>query len=431
MTGELGVAAEVRSRLEEGESAVTEFLSESLRIPSVTGDEGAYAEFLERWARTRGWQVERLRLDDPELAGLAGLENEENPKGRWNLLLRPWPRSARPLLVVNGHLDVVPPGEPESWTGGAFDGRTEDGWVHGRGAVDTKGPIAAALLGVCALAEMHRRPAVDVEFHLVLGEERSGIGTRAALESWQSPDGVVVLEPSGSLLVSASTGLIAFEVVVHGISAHTSKPWEGRDALLHLLRIHESLSRREAEKNAAARSGDFAEVPIPAPFVIGTIEAGRFRNAVPDRAAMVGRLGLLPGESPQDAASALTALVQRIDEEAGWLSATEVTVFHGLAGWRTDQRDPLVAAMRSAVESLGRDGEPRVLTAGSDAGYYGELGIPTVLFGPGEMALAHSPDERIEVTEVIASAAIIAGTVAAMPGGAARESPRASKEPGS
>lgn len=80
MTGELGVAAEVRSRLEEGESAVTEFLSESLRIPSVTGDEGAYAEFLERWARTRGWQVERLRLDDPELAGLAGLENEENPK---------------------------------------------------------------------------------------------------------------------------------------------------------------------------------------------------------------------------------------------------------------------------------------------------------------------------------------------------------------
>lgn len=410
------IAAELRSWLSARERDIAEFLSDSLRVPSVTGAEGAYAEFLEEWALARGWQAERLRLDDPALAGLAGIDGEERPAERWNLLLRPRPRSGRPLLVVNGHLDVVPPGEPESWSGEPFDGRVEDGLVHGRGAVDTKGPIVSALLGVEALVSIGSTPEVDIEFHLVLGEERNGVGTRAALERWESPDLAVVLEPTGSRIVSASTGLIAFEIVAHGASAHTSKPWEGHDALLQLLRIHQALSQRESERNARARAGDFSGIPAPVPFVVGTLEAGRFRNAVPDRAAMVGRLGLLPGEDPALAAEQLAGLVRQIDEDAGWPFATEVTVFHGLAGWRTERDDPMILAMRAAAGALGMAGDPLVLTAGSDAGYYGEHGIPTALFGPGEMALAHSPDERIAISEVVASAALVATAIALIPG---------------
>lgn len=415
MTGEAGTAAvatELLGRLSANEAEIADLLAESLRIPSVTGDERAYAEYLEHWALARGWQTERLGLDDARLLGLNGIAEEERPAERWNLLLRPLPRTGAPLLVVNGHLDVVPPGRPEEWTGTAFDGRLEDGYVHGRGAVDTKGPIVAALLGVEALLAAAGVAGVDIEFHLVCGEERSGIGTRAALASWECPDRVLVLEPSGSRAVAASSGLIAVEIVTHGVSAHTSKPWEGRDALAQLLRIHSALAQRESARNEAARSGDFDGIPEPVPFVIGTLQAGRFRNAVPDRAEMVGRIGLLPGESPVVAAEELRALVRGIDDSAAWPASSEVTVFHGLAGWRTDRDDPLLIAMLAAGAALGLSAEPLVLTAGSDAGYYGELGIPTVLFGPGEMALAHSPNERIAVSEVVSAAAIIAAAVA-------------------
>ncbi|UOR02408.1 ArgE/DapE family deacylase [Leucobacter allii] len=406
------IATEVQADLLGRANLAAEFLAEGIRLPSLSGDEAPYAQFIEKWADDQGWEVDRLRLDDPRIVAVEGLEKERNVSGRWNLLLRPWPRSGKPLLVINGHLDVVPPGEPESWSGAPFDGRIEDGSVYGRGAVDTKGPIAAALLGVSNLVERGIRPEIDVEFHLVLGEELSGVGTRAALECWNVPDRVLVLEPSDSRMVIASTGLIAFEVVTHGVSAHSSKPWEGQDALEHLLRIHRVLRRREQEKNAAASTGEFADVPVPAPFVVGTLDAGRFRNAVPDRATMVGRIGLLPGESPRASAEALTALVQQVGEDAKWPLASDVTVFHGLAGWRTDPRNSLVEALGHALESLECHGRPEVLTAGSDAGYYGERGIPTVLFGPGEMALAHSPNERIAVSEVVVAAAAIASAVA-------------------
>ncbi|WP_308797804.1 M20 family metallopeptidase [Agromyces silvae] len=374
---------------------IADLLSASIRCSSISGDEAGYASYLRAWCEARGWHTETQPVPD-----------EPGARARWNLLARPFARAGRPLLVINGHLDVVPVGDADAWSGEPFDGRVEHGYVHGRGAVDTKGPIVSALLAADVLTRSSAELAVDLELHLVVGEEGDGVGTRTALRSGERPAMAIVLEPSGNELVTASTGVLAFEITAHGVTAHSSKPWEGRDALAHLLAIRGALSEREEARRAAFAVEGFAAVPDPLPFVVGAVQAGDYPMAVPALARMSGRIGLSIDADIDAERAALVELVARVDREHGSPVASDVRVLHALSGWWTSPASPLVAAFQ--------DLPTLVLTAGSDAGYYGVSGVDTVLFGPGELELAHGPDERILISEVERASEILATAIASI-----------------
>lgn len=411
------VVGRLQATVEGLREPMLEFLSGAVRCPSVSGDEDTIHGFLTGWFDANGWTHETQRLHLTAAGRAADPATEPRLDQRCNIVA--WPRPPRdhvPTVVLNGHIDVVPPGDVESWTLPPFSGMRRGGRVHGRGSVDTKGPVAAGVFALQALRNLEVELPFDVAVQLVVAEETTGIGTRAAFERITQPAAAIVLEPTCGIAAPAGTGLLFFRVEIDGVSAHTSAPWRGQDAFLHLMRIHSALSDLADARAEEHRNEYFADIPTPVPFVMGTVRAGTWRAAVPDTAEMAGRWGVAAGENLDEMRAGIEALVAKVDADAGWGARPSRVVWqHELPGWQTDADTPLVQAARESVDAVRGSATPLVgMTAATDAAQYGPRGIPTIIYGPGDTALAHSPDESIEEDEVVASAEVLARTVLAL-----------------
>lgn len=403
----------VQDRITRGREQMLEFVSEAVQHASVSGEEDRIHDFLIAWLDRHGWTHESQPLSELAAHHRA---NEPNVDRRANIIA--WPRPPRegmPSMILNGHIDVVPAGDHATWTDAPFSGVRRDGRIYGRGAVDTKGPIAAALYAVDALSELADSLPFDLAVQLVCAEETTGVGTRAVFSRVPEPLAAIVLEPTNGAVAPIGTGLLFFELEVEGRSAHTSAPWRGADAFLHLMRVHEAMAGLADERGA--RFGEqyrtyFGDIPTPVPFVVGTVSAGTWRAAVPDSARMAGRWGTAPGEDLGALRDDLEALIARVDSDASWgQHPTRIHWQHELPGWETTAGHPLVAAAERAIARA--TGSPKVtgLTAGTDAAQYGPKGIPTIIYGPGDTALAHSPDEFIDEDAVELGSRVIADTL--------------------
>ncbi|MGC5365617.1 M20 family metallopeptidase [Streptomyces sp. DT24] len=391
---------EIRDRTVTHADALLELLAESVRRPSESGWEDRVDGLYLDWFAEHGWQAERLPL--------AASATENRAEERANVLAW-WPRRrGRPVVVLNGHMDVVPARQEDGWSRPPYDGARADGLVHGRGSTDMKGGIASGLLALTALADAGFDPPFDIAVQLVAGEETTGIGTRTLLEGFPRPAAALVLEPTDCVIVPVSTGLQFFTVDVAGRSAHTSAPWRGVDAFDRLLRVRAALLDLAERRGAAYRHPLFADVPTAIPFAIGTVAAGHWRAAVPASATMSGRIGVRPGESLEAVRAEFLAAVAAAPADDPSLPAPEVRWDHGLLGWETAQDHPLIKALAAARETVL--GEPRFtgFTAGSDAACFGAAGVPTAVFGPGQVSRAHGPDESVAEADVVAAADVLA-----------------------
>lgn len=386
-------------------------LSDTVRIPSVTGSERAVAEWYAAWMTSHGWEYELQPL-----SGTRFTAGEETVADRVNVIGYPLgkPAPETPVIVLNCHIDVVPPGPAELWASEPFSGDRTGGRVHGRGTVDMKGGIAAALIALDTLRQRGTHLALTPVLHLVIGEETTGVGTRIALDHGEPPQAAVILEPTNNTIVTACTGLQFFRVTAHGKAAHSSAPWRGVDALERLLRLREALIATATKRSAAFTHPRFADVPTGIPFTIGMLDAGTYRAAVPDRASLTGRIGLRPGESAETAraefAAALRATVAGDAHEPEYPHEIE---WQGepYPGWDTAEDDQLVVAFRTALTAAGGVADLAGFTAGNDAGQYAQLGATTLVFGPGDAALAHTSDESVAERDVLLAAHTVAAAL--------------------
>lgn len=383
-----------------------ELLGRSVQAQSVTGYEEPVVQLYEQTLRSFGWTVETQPLADSRLR-----EGEKRVGKRANIIATFGGRDAG-LLVLNGHLDVVPPGDPADWSLSPFSGRLVDGRLYGRGSVDMKGGIASAVLAMRALEKSKVMPAHDVRLELVIGEETTGVGTRMVLENdSRVPSAVVVLEPSGCRIVPISTGLQFFTITVSGRAAHTSAPWRGVDAFEKLLTVRAALMALARQRSEKYSHELFADVPTGLPFAIGQVSAGDYPASIPAIATMSGRIGLAPGEDPQNVRAMIVDAVQSLQKDDPWFIDHPPLIAwgnDGLRGWETPTDSDLVQSFVRAHDTLDRSPELVGFTAGSDAAFYGGAGIPTVVFGPGDVTLAHSPNEYVEVSEIVAVAKVLA-----------------------
>jgi acetylornithine deacetylase len=207
--------------------ALARDLAALVQVPSVTGDERAALERLGELAEALGLQPELHRHDLAALRAHPGYPGEEAPRSElWGLAVTV-PGAAgggRPRLALDGHVDVVPPGTAQWRHGGPWSGAIADGFVWGRGAVDMKAGVIAALHALAAAG-----PSAPCEAVLltVASEEDGGLGTFAALERDAAFDACLIPEPMGSDVVCAHAGAPTFEGVVHGVSAHAALRLEG------------------------------------------------------------------------------------------------------------------------------------------------------------------------------------------------------------
>ena len=307
----------------------------------------------------------------------------------------------RPVLIVNGHLDVVPVHRP-GWTRDPFAGELDGGRLYGRGTADMKGGIAAAVEALAALRRAGREPACDVAFHLVADEERGGALGTAALVAAGAVHGAacIVPEPTGMALCVAERGLFTATITVHGRPAHGSQPSDGVSAVEKAAKVVLAL-------HAADFGGPDHELLGRPTCNVGVIQGGTGHNTVAERCTVVADRRLLPGATGESAEAELRAKVDAIaDPDLRYDLQPDV---FGEAS-ELDPDHPFVGQVQSAVgTALGRPAQVIGMRFTTDARFVrNQAGIPTVVCGPGEIAQAHTNDEWVEVERLADAAAVYA-----------------------
>jgi acetylornithine deacetylase len=381
------------------------FLGELVAIPSEGGAETPAQERVAEWMEENGLEVDVWELD---LEGLkthpaysAEIEREE-ALGVVGVIDG---RGGGKTLILNGHVDVVPPGDPSLWGFSPWDGSVVDGRVRGRGSLDMKGGLACALFAAKAIQDAGVRLRGRLVLQSVVGEEDGGVGTLAAVMRGYRGDGAIIMEPTGLAICPAQAGALNFRITLRGRAAHGCVRDEGVSALEKLFPLYQELLALEAERNHNAGGALFRAYKNPFPLSVGRVEGGDWPSTVPDWIRVEGRYGLKPGEEEAEARSAFQRALDRGSAGDPWLRANppELEWWGGrFLPATTPAEHPLVTQLAEVVEdTLGRSPMLEGVTYGSDLRHLVlEGNIPTVLFGPGDIRCAHTVDESVSVKDL-------------------------------
>ena len=365
-----------------------------VRVPSVTGDERAALERLGELAAGLGLEAQLRRHDLAALRAHPEHPGEEAPRDElWGLTVTVPGRGAR-RLAVSGHVDVVPAGTAP-WRHGPWSGASEDGRLYGRGAVDMKGAVVAALH---ALAAVRDRGGADAELVLVAvgSEEDGGLGAFAALDRDAAFDACMIPEPTGWDVVCAQAGALTFEGVVPGVAAHAAHRLAGMSAIDRYLPVHRALAAHERALNADVEHPLMRALELPYPLVVGRLAAGEWSSSVPDRLVFEGRAPVRVGEDPAAARAGVEAAVAATRPDAGvrWAGGQ-------FASGATPADHPFAALVRDALRvELGREVALAGVPWGADLRLWTARGIPCVMAGTPGIERAHAVDEHVALADL-------------------------------
>jgi acetylornithine deacetylase len=391
-------------------------LERLVRVPSITGDEGAVQDTVAELLADSGVPSERLEPDPAEARADPDWPGEEMPRDRLPIVVGRLGRpGGGPRLVLVGHVDVVPIGDPASWSHDPWAAERDGDRLYGRGAVDMKGGVASILGALQAVARsgLESRLAGEILFASVPSEEDGGQGMLAAIRAGVTGDKAVITEPTGLDIVIAHAGAITFRLTVPGRAAHASVRREGVSALDNLQTLVRALQADETERNGAETDPLMTVHGLPYATIIGKVSGGDWASTVIDRIVADGRYGVKLGQTWRDAERDLLRCIDDANESDPFLRDHPATV--ELTGGkfssaRIPAEHPLATGLAAVAGSmLGREiafhGEPY----GADMRLLVNEGrTPTVIFGPGDKLVAHSADEWVSVDEVVACARTLA-----------------------
>jgi acetylornithine deacetylase len=381
--------------------ALVDDLTALVRVPSATGRERAALELVCAQAQALGLQA---RIEEEDLAAVRahadhpGEEVERTELVNARVSVPGGPRR----LALCAHVDVVDPGSV-AWTdGNPYSGVVRDGAVYGRGSLDMKAGVVAALHAMAAA----RDADCAVDLLVVSSEEDGGLGAFAALQRDAAYDGCVIPEPTGFDVVCAQAGAITFTGVVTGVSAHAAERLHGVSAIDRYLPVHAALAAYERDVNASVQHELMRKLDLPYPLLVGKLRAGTWSSQVPDRLEFEGRAPVRVGETVENARAVVEAAIAAADPAA----AVAVTWSGGsFASAETDPADPLVRLVRDATNAE-RGGEAALAGVpwGADMRLFCAQGIPTVMVGTTGIERAHAVDEHVVIDEVLALTRILA-----------------------
>jgi acetylornithine deacetylase len=380
------------------------FLERLVAEPSTVGREAGAQRVLAAELERLGFAVRELAVPDT-IGGEDGAGVPQTSYADRPLVVGERRSGGGRSLLLNGHVDVVPAGDPARWATPPFSPVTRDGWMHGRGAGDMKSGFAMATLAIEALQEQDPA-ALDGALSVVgvIEEECTGNGTLAAAHAGVLADAVVLVECTGLELLLGGAGISWFEVTVEAPARHAAMATAADNPIEACMPLMARLRGLEREINETYRA------PVPYALNIGTMRAGDWPSSVPESATFEARLAFPPAWTPDDAERRIR---ETLDGAAG-------VRFHGFRAQphALDRNHELVQAV-SAAHREAHGTAPRALVgnATTDARVYlNQFGVPALCYGPRARNI-HGRDEAVELRSIVDGARTLARFIPAWMGG--------------
>ena len=345
-------------------------------------------------------ELEISNLIYDRLVSIGGLEVHKQlvTKSRSNVIaiLRGSPHGRS--LMLNGHMDTV---GTEGMIIEPFSPVVENGRLHGRGSCDMKGAIAAMIGAAKCLVDSNTKLLGDLMLAFVVDEEYVSVGMKKLIEKYRA-DAAIVGEPTGMKVATAHKGFVWVEVEARGKAAHSSVPERGVNAISLTAKVVCGLDR--LQQQLAAR----AHPILGAPKVhASVIEGGTDWSIVPDRCILRLERRTLPGESAQSVMAEIRDIIQKVRLENPDFAAGARDVYN-MPPLETSSSEPVVDLLCRTVSELTGERQASIgVPYWTDGALLSRsAAIPTCVFGPGDIRVAHSADEYVKLEDVLNSAEI-------------------------
>lgn len=399
------------------EAWLVDRLRRLVTVPSVGGTaaESEAQHLVAGWLTGLGADVDAWEIDLGAAATAADAPGQEVDRTEaWGVVgTLAGAEDGEPGLVLCGHTDVVPAGDPALWPGDPFTPRLAGRRLHGRGTCDMKGGLVAALCAVRAVQVAGVRLRRPLAVHSVIGEEDGGLGAWATLARGHRGAACVIPEPTAGTVMTASAGALTFRLTVTGLAGHGAMRDAGVSAVTLFEHVHAALRRFE-EARQAGTAGRFVGTELPYGISVGRLRAGNWAISVPDRLVAEDRYGVRVSEAVAEARAAFEATVADACAGHPWLADHPVRVEWVGGSFASGQLPPgsplLPRVQQAAVDAGGPRPAEKALPAGTDLRLYAAAGIPALHLGPGDLRLAHGPAESVPVAEVVHVARALALT---------------------
>jgi len=396
----------IRHTIDRLMPSAREFLERLIAFPSTSGNEHELMCWAEGAFEELGVEVTRAPLSD----AIRQDEDYSSPipdlryDGRFNLRLRIAGSGAGKKLLFNTHTDVVPPSQGQE---NPFQAAEIDGSIHGRGACDAKGQVATIYLVLAALAKLNFRPAGDVIVHLVVEEENGGNGTLAMVRAGEQADGCIVMEPTAGRIFTSVRGAVWFRLLCEGKPGHSGRAGETISALSLARKAMDVLEKYHHDLLAASRGIPlFDKYENPMPITFGRLVAGDWPATAPARATVEGVLGLLPNKTRYEVMDEFRQALASADPQLKEHVSVDFIYRHD--SHVLDPEHPLAVGLKQRSVDWGIPAEIDAMTASCDSWMVNnQLGIPTVVYGPGTLGYAHTNEEQIALEEIANAGCIL------------------------
>jgi len=431
----------ILSIIEEKKEEIIELLRTLIRIPSLTGEEGAAQEFFAHYLKNVGmdinmWEpdIQEIFTKFPEVAqypshwmhdlilpykGLASydelIETGKieilNYKDRPNVVATWKGRGGGKSLLLTGHIDNVTVEPKSEWNDDPFGAGLHDGKIYGRGSSDMKGGLIAAISAIQCLIEAGVSLKGDVLFASVVNEEHSGNGTLSMVCKGIKTDAAIVTEPSGNQIFIATPGDVYWHATLRGIPRSPGARWEGQkmvgvSAIEKLPLIIKSLLDLETDHNRMSPHPLYAE-KNPFSCVIGEVSGGTYTTVTAHQCSLRGCIYFSPGiGSVKDIMDQIKEYIEKGTQADPWFKdhPVETSFLHHRNCSVVDKNQPIVKTIYDSTR-MASNKTPVVIGSPycADMDILVNQGkIPTVIVGPGSIAYAHKANECIPIDEMIA-----------------------------
>ncbi len=416
---------EIASEVDSLEDELFSFIQKLVQIPSLPGLEQKAQELVADKLKELKLDIDIVRSNFDELKDHPAFcddnipyENRINVIGRWRSSEKEKTdkyKNAR-SLILNGHVDVVSPGNEDLWDYFPWSGKIKDGKLFGRGACDMKAGLASAIFAIKALQKLGFQPKKDVLMESVIGEESGGVGSLTTIIKGYRADAVIIIEPTKLQICPVQAGALTFRIRLRGKSVHACMKKSGVNAIEKFYAILQAINNFEHKRHLNYQNPLYKDPMNVAPICIGTIEGGDWHSTVPDEVMVEGRYGVFPGESVESAKKDFRKILEEVADKDHWLKEhpPKLEWFEGqFESGVTDISEPIIKTVTECHEIIsGKEAQVQGVTYGADLRLFTNYGkMPTILYGPGDVLNTHTVNEFILLKEVLLSTKVLALTI--------------------